>query len=244
MSDAITSRQTQILKSIIDEYIETAEAVGSESLEKKYDLGISPATIRNEMVALTKAGYLNQPHTSSGRFPSPKAMKFYVNQLMEERQMSLADEIRAKEDVWDSRKDIFRLIDEATHALAHQTKSLAVAVINSEDKLWHAGYSNVFRSPEFSDMGSVSGIFSLLDEVEKLHSFFVDRLTGELAVEVFFGEEIGWSELVPTGIVCTRFQAQGKTGALGVIGPMRLQYSTIVPVIRYFRDLIQEVAGE
>src|SRR3990172_6835296 len=105
MSDGLTARQTQILKAIIDEYIETADPVGSEALEKKYNLGVSPATIRNEMVSLTKTGYLRQPHTSAGRIPSPNAMKFYIGQLMEEKQMSLTDEVKAKEEVWDSRGD-------------------------------------------------------------------------------------------------------------------------------------------
>jgi len=98
MTDGITARQTQILKSIVDEYIETAEPVGSEALDKKYNLGVSPATIRSEMASLTKAGFLRQPHTSAGRIPGPKAMKFYVEQLMEEKQMSLTEEVKAKEE--------------------------------------------------------------------------------------------------------------------------------------------------
>jgi heat-inducible transcriptional repressor len=73
MAEGLTARQIQILKSLIDEYIETAEPVGSGALDKKYNLGISPATIRNEMVTLTKFGFLKQPHTSSGRVPTPKA---------------------------------------------------------------------------------------------------------------------------------------------------------------------------
>jgi len=97
--NSLTSRQTQILKVIIDEYIETAEPVGSDSLEKKYNLGVSPATIRNEMSLLTKSGYLKQPHTSAGRVPTSGAMKFYVDQLMEEKQMSLTDEVKAKKEI-------------------------------------------------------------------------------------------------------------------------------------------------
>ena len=87
MSDGLTARQTQILKVIVDEYIATAAAVGSEALDKKYNLGVSPATIRNEMVSLTKSGYLKQLHTSAGRVPTPVAMKFYIDQLMEEKQI-------------------------------------------------------------------------------------------------------------------------------------------------------------
>src|SRR4030042_2395988 len=106
MTDGLTARKTQILKALIDEYIETAQPVGSENLDKKYNLGVSPATIRSEMVALTRTGYLRQPHTSSGRIPSPQAMKFYIDQLMEERQMSLADEVKTKEEVWDARGNL------------------------------------------------------------------------------------------------------------------------------------------
>ena len=151
MAEALTARQTQILKILIDEYIETAEPVGSESLDKKYNLGVSPATIRNEMVALTSADFLRQPHTSAGRIPTPKAMKFYVDQLMEERQMSVAEEVKAKEEVWDARGDINSLIREATHALAEKTQSLAVGAVESGD-VWHSGYANLFLNPELANL--------------------------------------------------------------------------------------------
>src|SRR3990172_9606534 len=124
MSSALTARQTQILKALIDEYIETAEPVGSESLDKKYNLGVSPATIRNEMVELTRSGYLRQPHTSAGRVPSPLAMKFYIDQLMEEKQMSLTDEVKAKEEVRQVKDDFNKIIQEATHSLAKATRAL------------------------------------------------------------------------------------------------------------------------
>src|SRR3989304_728734 len=114
MADTLSARQIQILKLLIDEYIETAEPVGSETLDKKFNLGISPATIRNEMAELIKKGFLKQIHTSSGRVPTPKAMKLYVDQLMVEKQMSLADEVKAREDVWDARGDMDSLLEEAT----------------------------------------------------------------------------------------------------------------------------------
>src|SRR3990172_11919944 len=106
MTDSLTARQTQVLKSLIDEYIDTAEPVGSESLDKKYSLGVSPATIRNEMMDLTRMGYLRQPHTSAGRVPSPKAMKFYIDQLMDERRMSVAEEVKVKEGVMGVKDDL------------------------------------------------------------------------------------------------------------------------------------------
>src|SRR3989339_388620 len=150
--NALTSRQTQILKALIDEYIETAEPVGSSQLEKKYNLGVSPATIRNEMNLLTKSGFLKQPHTSAGRIPTSGAMKFYVDQLMEEKQMSLADEVKAKEEVWDDRGNLDRFLNEMTHSLAERTGGMAIAA-TEDGNVWQAGHANIFLYPEFDDLG-------------------------------------------------------------------------------------------
>ena len=240
MTDGLTARQTQILKALIDEHIETADAVGSENLDKKYNLGVSPATIRNEMAALTKAGYLKQTHTSAGRIPTPVGMKFYINQLMEEKAMSLADEVKVKEEVWDVRADLDNLMQEATHALAERTKSLAVAATD-EGKVWHAGYANLFNNPEFADLGLCSNLFSFLEEANCIHELFFERPLSGSPIDIFFGEELGWPELTPIGVVSTHFSAKGKNGVLSVIGPVRLSYPTIIPALRYFRSLIEEV---
>src|SRR4030042_1302080 len=244
MADGLTSRQTQILKTIINEYISTAEPVGSEAMDKKYNLGVSPATIRNEMVALTKAGYLNQPHASAGRVPTPVAMKFYINQLMEEKQMSLVDEVKAKEEVWGSRDDVDKLMDEATHALATRTKSLAVAALkDKKDRFWQAGHSYIFDNPEFAEMAACRSLFSIFDEFDKLDRLFFGMGEPASPLEVLFGEEIGWPELMPVGIVATHFSIKGKPCALGVIGPARSNYGTVIPILRYSGNLIEEVAN-
>lgn len=246
MTDGLTARQTSLLKTIIDEYIKTADAVGSENLDKKYNLGVSPATIRNEMALLTKSGYLKQPHTSSGRVPTPTAMKFYIDQLMEEKQMSLVDEVKTKEDVWDSRGKIDDLMDEATRALANRTKSLAVGALKDKekkDKFWQAGHSYVFNNPEYAEMSACQNLFSIFEELDKLDRlFFGFESTSPL--DVLFGEELGWKELMPAGIVSTHFTVHGQPGALGVIGPARADYSTVIPILRYFGGMIQEVANE
>jgi len=89
----LTERQIQIIKTIVDEFTQTAEPVGSVTLENKYRLGVSPATLRNEMVVLEEKGFLSQPHTSAGRIPTPMAIKFYVKELMKEKDLSVAEEV-------------------------------------------------------------------------------------------------------------------------------------------------------
>jgi len=110
----LSQRQIQILKAMIEAYITTAQPVGSETLDKKYNLGVSPATIRNEMVRLTDMKFLSQPHTSSGRSPTPAALKYYVENLMKPKDMSVADEVSVKEKIWDYRQEVDKLLREAT----------------------------------------------------------------------------------------------------------------------------------
>ena len=81
----LSSRQQKILIAIIEEYVKTADPVGSEELARLYNLSISSATIRNIMAELEREGYLYQPHTSAGRVPTDKGYRFFVNQITQKR---------------------------------------------------------------------------------------------------------------------------------------------------------------
>src|SRR3989337_3597779 len=113
----LTERQKNLLRSVIEKYIETAEAIGSETIEKESGLGVSPATIRNEMVKLTGLGYLRQPHTSAGRIPTSVGMKFYVDQLMEEKALSFKDEVAIKEELNEPNTRFEKMLRHTTHVL-------------------------------------------------------------------------------------------------------------------------------
>jgi heat-inducible transcriptional repressor len=83
----LTKREERILKVIVGEYVSTAMPVGSESIAHKHELGVSPATIRNDMACLEEEGYITHPHTSAGRIPSDKGYRYYVESLMEEMEL-------------------------------------------------------------------------------------------------------------------------------------------------------------
>ncbi len=87
----ISARKKKILAAVVDEYIRTAEPVGSKTIADTAGLGCSSATIRNELAELTSLGYLEQPHTSAGRVPSPQGYRFYVNELMERQKLSIEE---------------------------------------------------------------------------------------------------------------------------------------------------------
>lgn len=95
----LNERKRKILQAIIDEYIGTAEPVGSRAISKKEELGLSSATIRNEMADLEEMGYLIQPHTSAGRVPSDEGYRFYVNSLMQRYQLGVEAIARLQEEM-------------------------------------------------------------------------------------------------------------------------------------------------
>lgn len=237
----LTQRQIEILKSLIEEYIETAEPVGSETLEKKHALSASPATIRNEMVRLTNYGYLKKTHISSGRVPTPAAMKFYVKQLMKEKELSVAEEVSMKEKVWDIRDKEHEFLKEVTRALANKTGAVAIAATDSGD-YFISGYANILDMPEFFDIDITKTLLLAIDEFECFKPLFEGAGEDE-EIHVLMGEELGPRLSGPYGFVFRKYVTPANTtGEIGVIGPTRLNYTYVIPTVRYFGNLIEEVA--
>lgn len=237
----LTPRQTVILKAIIEEYIATAEPVGSETLDKKYNLGVSPATIRNEMVRLTDMKMLNQPHTSAGRSPTSAALRYYVDSLMKTKDMSVAEEVAVKEKVWDYRQEVDKLLREATKTLAEKTRTLALTATKDGD-LYYSGAANILDMPEFYDFELTHNLFATLDQFD----FWWDLLEKQIdPFDILLGEDIVGQRgiLSQCGFIYHKFSTPHMSGAIGVVGPTRLNYSNIIPVVRYVGDLIGEFAS-
>lgn len=239
----LTERQLQILKAIIEEYIETAEPVASETLDKKYNLGVSPATIRNEMVRLTSAGYLKQPHTSAGRTPTSVALKLYVGKLMKPKELSVADEVKVRQGIWDYRSQMDKLLREATKALAQQTKTMTLAT-SDEGDIFTSGMGNILDMPEFFDIDITRQLLSTLDEYDFWWNLVTRLNQDEDPLSILLGEELGSQFLSQCGGVFVRFHSPTHRGAIGAVGPSRLDYSRIIPIVRYMGDLISEIAKD
>jgi len=233
----LTPRQIQLLKAIIEEYIATAEPVGSETLDKKYNLGVSPATIRNEMVRLTEMKLLAQPHTSAGRSPTPVAMRYYVDHLMKTKDMSVADEVAVKDKIWEYRQEVDKLLREATKTLAEKTKMLALTATSDGD-LYYAGAANILDMPEFYDYNLTHHLLATLDTPE----FWWNLLEHDTDVfDIMLGDEIDPKVLLSQcGFVYEKFKSPHVSGAIGVVGPSRLNYPVVIPFVRYMGGLIGE----
>ena len=132
----LTERKLKILQAVIADFIRTAEPVGSRTISKNYELG-SPATIRNEMSDLEELGYLTHPHTSSGRVPSEKAYRLYVNELMKKRELTQEQKDAIARDLYSNVTELENLIERAAHVLSEITNLTAFALSpeKEQDKL-------------------------------------------------------------------------------------------------------------
>ena len=132
----LTERKLKILQAVIADFIRTAEPVGSRTISKNYELG-SPATIRNEMADLEELGYLTHPHTSSGRVPSEKAYRLYVNELMNKRELTQEQKDVIARDLYTNVTELENLIERAAHVLSEITNLTAFALspVKEQDKL-------------------------------------------------------------------------------------------------------------
>lgn len=235
----LSERQRQLLKAIIEIYVKTGEPVGSETLEKNYTLGVSPATIRNEMVRLTEMGLLKQPHTSAGRVPSSMGYRIYIQELMKEKELPVAAEVSMREYLWQQRREEYRLLQQAVKALATRCQVLSLAVSPDGD-MFYSGAANILDFPEFEDIDVTRFVLSLFDENPML-SQIIGKAQGADPLHVLFGEEMGFEDMETTGFIFSKYEGrEGRQGVIGVIGPARMNFPVILPYVKFMSNLVSQ----
>ena len=118
-------RRLAVLRAIVEDYVQTREPVGSKALVERHSLGVSPATIRNDMAALEEEGYIAQPHTSAGRVPTDKGYRLFVDRLSTVKPLSPAEK-RAIQILLDGAVDLDDVVDRTVRLLAQLTRQVAV----------------------------------------------------------------------------------------------------------------------
>jgi len=129
----LDKRKAFILATVVYEYVATAEPVGSNTLTQKYHLGVSSATIRNEMAELEAAGYLVQPHTSAGRIPSDAGYRTYVDRLMQPEALAVAEQRRIQDEFRAASRELDSVIEQTTRLLGQLSRSVAFVVAPQRD---------------------------------------------------------------------------------------------------------------
>lgn len=239
----LTDRQRDLLRTIVEIHVKTGGPIGSEHIERSSKLGVSPATIRNEMVRLTEMGFLKQPHTSAGRIPTSMGFRVYISELMKEKDVPISAEVSMKHNLWQKRHQEDRLFREAVKALANKCQMIAL-IVSEDDDIYYAGAAHILDWPEFEDIDVTRLVLSLFDEFPTLQSI-IGQAIGPDPMHVLFGDELGIEHLELTGFVFSRFKSKSeKGGIIGVIGPARMNFPVILPYVRYTSSLVEQALKE
>lgn len=239
----MTERQFKLLDAIIREFIENSEAVGSVKLVEKYKLPVSSATIRNEMAELMKLGFLAKQHLSSGRVPTTLAYKRFVDQILkdeDELEVPLASMIR--QELFGARFDIDELIYKALQILFEESGNVGFALYGK--RVYHFGLSRIPALPEFKQVEALCNLIYIMEDkllLQEILSGYEE--TGE--TRVIFGEDIKMDLFKEMVIVYSPVMLyDSKKVYLGVIGPHRMDYSKIIPLVKLVAKQVSEsIAG-
>lgn len=232
MSD-ITQRQAKIFAAIVKEYSQAPNPVGSEELVEKYNFGVSPATVRNEMKALEKAGYIAQPHTSAGRIPTDKGYRYFVNKLMKHLELTAAEQHRLQQELRQLQQQYIELGRSLTKLLAEKSGGAAFALL--PESVTTSGLSNVIDdqvSPK-----EIREIARFIDELDDHRtSLFNAKLT---EVETYIGEESPVPLAKDFSLVVARVDLpKGGKGVIGIVGPRRMKYARNISLLEYLKKLL------
>ncbi len=232
----MTIRQQNILSAIVEQYAEVASPVGSSLLAKAFK--VSSATIRAEMAELERMGFIMQPHTSSGRVPTDRGYRFYVNSLGENEPNSLLE--RRGEKALVSRVQNAgapeRMIRNAADTLVELTHNLGLATIGNQ--LYISGLSNLFGQPEFIGGVQVQQVAQLLDNLEP----WLREAAPNEPLSVYIGQENPVGRAAGCTLIISRFRSPfSDRSYIGTLGPTRQSYRDVMNLVSRAGQELEEV---
>lgn len=231
------ARRKEILRAVIELYLETAHPVSSEMLLERYRFDLSSASIRNVLKELEEKDYLTHPHTSAGRIPTDRGYRFYVDDLM--RQVELShEEKKILGDFFSfyfkNRDDIF---SSASRILSQLTHYAGITSYEKNNDIYYCGFRYLLEQPEFSRLEEARSIFRAMEE-DRLLDILHKQMDG--AIEVLIGNESHCTEMTNCSlIVCECKNRYGDAAKIALLGPRRMAYHRVIPMMSYMADLIE-----
>ena len=225
---ALSERQKLILRTLIKEYVKSAQPVASGILVEKYHLDISPATARNELMFLEEEGFIYQPRTSAGRVPKEVAYFLDLEESgSKKRDLKNSD----KEFLFKALKADGSNLKPAARALAELSGNAVFWAFHKND-LYHTGLSNLFVQAEFKQTEIACDVSQVIDRMEEI----IDGLFNELpeGTQTFIGSNNPFGNFL--GTVILKYKRQGVSGLCGILGPLRMDYAHNLSLLNYLQE--------
>ncbi|HLD28439.1 MAG TPA: hypothetical protein VJB67_02405 [Patescibacteria group bacterium] len=225
------TRQDNLLKIIVEEYVKSASPVGSSFIAQKYFKNLSSATIRNDMAELEERGLISHPHTSAGRIPTSEGYQYYLKNFVNitsnisNKNKSAIDGLKIESD----REGIKSLAKKIA-----EISSEAVLVGFEPTDAYYTGISNLFRQPEFFQQALVQSISDVMDHLDDVMASMFDQIDQE--VKVFIGSDNPFGE--NASVVLIKYKLGDQNGLIGILGPNRMNYAENIGLVRYIQELL------
>lgn len=231
-------RKESILEAIVREYVGSGQPVGSLALVEKYQFPFSTATIRAEMAELERLGFLSHPHTSAGRIPTEKGYRYFVKMMSEEEALLGRRTDVARKRLLPFKGQPERELDVASEVLSEFTRNMGFAGFPGE--IFSHGLSYLFSQQEFLDPIRMLKTAEMIDNLDNLFS----EIPRGLGTRVFVGSESPIGKASGCSIVISEFSSPyGRTGYLGVLGPMRMAYGHNLSAVKEIKNILEEKNG-
>lgn len=231
----LDQRKQEILMYLIADYIKTAAPMASGRLVKIF--GLSSATLRNELAELERLGYLTQLHISSGRIPTEKGYKLYVDQVLQTDLEELTPDYK-KQLAQSIKNDL-----DSPMLLKHLAKRLAeisqqtVIFAFAENDIFYTGISYLFNQPEFLNIDLVSNLSVVIDGMdESIAKIYYEVGPG---LKILVGQDNPFDQQCSS--LFTQYELAHETGVIGLLGPMRMPYNLNAALLDYTKELIGRI---
>ncbi len=232
----MNERHKKILAAIIEEYTTSAVPVGSKILSDKYDFKVSPATIRSDMAELEEGGFLYQTHISSGRIPTDKGYRLFVEEIMGDKKLSLTEQRKLQSEMLKLKAQNKQLSRVTAKLLSSLSGNLVISGLENES--YDFGMRELLAKPEFQHVDEFCRIAEALDYIdENVEAILAKVKDGE--TKIFIGSENPIKGIDNCSMVVTPYTTKtGEKGVLAIVGPKRMKYAKNKSLLDYVKKMI------
>lgn len=234
----LSPRQKEILALIIKEYTENALPLSSAYLAGKIKGKISSATIRNEMLFLEEQGFLIKPHVSSGRIPSDKGYRYFIDNLMERKEISRVYQKKLELELLKTKAQNAHLERTTAKLLSSMSQCLVISGLVDKKEYFDFGMNNLIKNSDFVRLDEFSRLALALDLIDENVDKILKKIKGN-ETEIFVGEENPLKEIRNCSMVVSPyFLESGEKGLVAIIGPKRMNYEKNKGLVEFIKKFL------
>ncbi len=237
----LDARRKEVLQAVVEGYIETALPISSQAIAQRLRWRISAATVRNVMAQLHELGLVWQPHTSAGRIPTDIGYRYYIDSLLEIKQLSQREQELIESQYPQQNEAFDEFLTDILRILSNFSRYTALAFFSlGKDKFYFEGTSCILEQPEFQDTRKLQAILRTFEQPEPLVSIMKKDLDAD-GVKIHIGKENPYRDIQECSLVISNFKIRNRNmGALGIIGPRRMSYPKVISIVGYTAQIFSE----